>query len=162
MSKLVLHICSYHQLDDFCKRDKKKDQICRSYKHCSDFAVSRWQQHRRWNPCHQGDVIGRMYFVQEQLAYNQEAMLNIIILTLTPSRRLPLTKLSTLPRTMREWSSSFTVPEVVERPMSATPLLLSFMQMATLLFVSPLQPLLPFFFWWSYCSLLLPISHSYW
>jgi hypothetical protein len=30
-------ICSYNQLDNLCKTDKKKDQICRSYKHCLDF-----------------------------------------------------------------------------------------------------------------------------
>ena len=37
-----LFLSSIWQLDHFFKRDKKKDQIYGSYKHCSDFVVSRW------------------------------------------------------------------------------------------------------------------------
>ena len=61
------------------------------------------------------------------------------------SRSLPLTKLLTLPRTIKERSFSFTVLEVVERLMSVIQLLLPFMQMGMSLSVLPLQLFQPFF-----------------
>ena len=86
--------------------------------------------------------------LQEQLAFDQEEMSNRVNKSyphFNPEQKLAFDKLLTLPRTINERSFSFTVLEVVERPMSVIQLLQPFVQMGMSLSVLPLQLLQPFF-----------------
>ena len=84
------------------------------------------------------DVIVPNPLLNEQLACDQDAMSNRVehnYSCFNPEQKLAFDKVVNSAKNNEERSSSFTALEVVERPMSATPLLLLFVLMVTLLSV---------------------------